>query len=120
MMMGKSTVPTEPTSVAPTGNEQMGAGVVGGQTTGVVKETGSVGGMTDDIYAEIMAQIAFGSTDPVAWVNNNGFEKLLSKYGLTEKEYSAYGDTLNTDMARASSVMQKYSKKLQALQTAGK
>jgi len=117
MWKGGTTAIDDSVKIAPVGEEQTGVQGAGEQTSDT---TGSIGKMTDDIYVEIMAQIAYGTRDPMAWVTNNGMEKLLNKYGVTEENYTAYGEEVNKDTTRASAVVQKYSLRLQELQKTGK
>jgi len=110
---GTKTIPTGET------NPTSQSGTVGETGDQATKQTGSIGKMTDEIYVEIMSQVAYnGTKDPVTWAQN-GFPKLLAKYGITEENYAAYGQELSKDMTRATAVAQKYSQRLTELQKTG-
>ncbi len=110
-----STVPTteEPITTETTTSEG-GEQTTGGQATG-----GSIGKMTDDIYIEILAQAAYyGQKDPTSWPAQA--KVLFAKYGVTEKDITAYGETLEEDPWHAQEIAKKYMQRLSELQITGK
>lgn len=122
--VGTVSVPVSSTGEVTSGTQSGAEGQTGAQggeqTAGTEAKTGSIGKMTDDIYVDIMAQVAYqGAKDPMAWAIN-GFEKLLNSYGVTEENYTAYGNELQKDTSRMQTIVQKYSLKVAELQKAGK
>ena len=111
--IGGTSVTSPSTGGTTTSQTGMG-GQVGEPTAG--GQTGSIGAMTDDIYIDILSRTAYYAKDPSTYASH--MKDLFAKYGITQENVQAYGDTLQTDPARAQSVAQKYLQKLQELQKA--
>lgn len=110
--------------VAPKGGEMApvsGEPAVGGEMGAGTTAAGSIGKMTEDIYASLTAEAAYQTQkDPMSWATGDGYAKLLSKYGVTQENMDAFAAEINKDTTRAQAIAQKYMQKLTELQKAGK
>lgn len=97
---------------------QTGGNGGGEMTDGKIETTGTVGKMTDDIYVEMMAQVAYLSQkSPATYVAN--VESLYKKYGITQENMTAYAKEFEANPQRAAEIIQKYQQRLIELQKTG-
>ncbi|MFA6523496.1 MAG: hypothetical protein WCS85_03970 [Candidatus Peribacteraceae bacterium] len=77
-----------------------------------------VGRVTDDVWVEIAAQELYhGNKDPDVWIAaGGGREKLLTRYGVTEEQLTAFGESVNSDTARAQTLIGRMAERLQELE----
>jgi hypothetical protein len=77
-----------------------------------------VGRVTDDIWVEFAAQELYhGNKDPEVWIAaGGGREKLFARYGVTEEQLTAFGESVNDDTVRAQTLIGRMAERLQELE----
>lgn len=100
--------------VGPTG-EVTGLGVMGKIGDNVTGGAVSTGKITDDVYIELMAQVAYlAQKNPYTYAAS--IEALYKKYGITEENMTAYSKELENKPERSIEIAQKYAQRVAELQ----
>ena len=82
---------------------------------------GDVSKLTDDIYAEILAQTGYQyqvTKDPKIWATK--MKAIYAQYGVTGDDVKSYAEMLKNEPERMEIVSEKYMKRLMELQNFGK
>lgn len=79
---------------------------LGEKIKGGPKATGQI---NDEIYIELMARSAYGQQKDIEkWFSENGWQKLLEEYKITQQQYDEYVQNLVNDQEKFRQLQQKW------------